>query len=262
MSHIVVCVKIVIDPEMPFSAFKVDGEDMKPIQPAGIPPVVSTFDESALEAALRIKDNQDCKITVLTMGAKLPKAVLQKFFALGADDVIGIEDMELDNLDAFNTAEALTRAIEKIGDYNLVFMGRQSADWDAGLVWAGVAEALNLPSITLARKADISEDKLTVEQCVSDGIEVFESSLPALVTFTGEVGEIRLTSMKALMSANKKEPVKWAVSDIGFEKSSLMEMKALYIPDMAETDCHFIAGDNYGEKGRALARTLVEKGLI
>lgn len=262
MSHIIVCVKMIIDPEMPFSSFKVDGEGMKPIPPAGMPPVVSTFDESALEAALQIKDSQDCKITVLTMGAKLPKALLQKFFALGADDVIGIEDMELENLDAFNTAEALTRAIEKIADYDLVFMGRQAADWDAGLVWAGVAEPLNLPSITLARKADINEDKLTVERCVSDGIEVFESSLPALVTFTGEVGEIRLTSMKALMSAKKKKPVKWAVSDIGFEKSSLMEMKALYIPDMVETDCHFFTEDSNIENGRALARTLVEKGLI
>ena len=94
MPHIIVCMKIVVDPEMPFSVFKVDRENLKPIPPAGMPPVFSTFDENALEAALRIKDSQECKVTVLSMGNLLPKAVLQKALALGADEVIGVEGPE------------------------------------------------------------------------------------------------------------------------------------------------------------------------
>ena len=71
--------KIVIDPEMPFSIFKIDKENNKPVPPSGMPPVFGPFDENALEAALKIKDQQkDCKITVLSMGKTLPKAVLQK----------------------------------------------------------------------------------------------------------------------------------------------------------------------------------------
>jgi electron transfer flavoprotein beta subunit len=201
MTHIIVCVKIVMDPEMPFSVFKVDPDLKKPMAPDGTVSVISTFDESALEAALRIKDDQDCKITVLSLGAELPKSLLQKLYALGADDVIGIEAPEFDNLDAFSTAGALTRAIEKIGDFDPIFMGRQSADWEAGLVWAGVAEALNLPSVSLVREATPGDGQVTAVRCVSDGVEVVEADLPALLTFTSEVGEIRFSSLKDMMKA-------------------------------------------------------------
>ena len=262
MTNIIVCVKIVMDPEMPFSVFKVDQDVRKPIAPDGMPPVLSTFDESALEAALRIKDDQDCRITALSLGAELPKALLQKLYALGADDVIGIEAPEFDNLDAFSTADALTRAIEKVGDVDLVFMGRQSADWDAGLVWAGVAEALNLPSVTLARKATPGEGRVTVERCVSDGIELLEADMPALLTFTGEVGEIRFTSLKDVMKAKKKKIVKWSAADIGFETSDRMDLKDLYLPELPAVDCRIIDGDTDEEKGRHLARTLSDDGLL
>ena len=262
MTHIIVCVKIVMDPEMPFSVFKVDPGLKKPLVPDGTASVLSTFDESALEAALRIKDRQDSKITVLSLGVDLPKALLQKLYALGADDVIGIEDPEFDNLDAFSTAAALTRAIEKIGDFDLVFMGRQSADWEAGLVWAGVAEALNLPSVSLVREATPADGRVTAVRCVSDGIEVVEADMPALLTFTSEVGEIRFTSLKDMMKAKKKKIDKWTAADIGFEATERMKLKDLFVPELPVVDCQMIEGDSEEEKGRRLARTLSDKGLL
>ena len=262
MTHIIVCVKIVMDPEIPISVFKVDPGTRQPIAPDGMPPVLSTFDESALEAALRLKDDHDCKITVLSLGAEIPKALMQKVYALGADDVIGIEAPELEHLDAFNTASALARAIEKIGDFDLVFMGRQSADWDSGLVWAGVAEALNLPSVTLARKASLGEGQVSVERCVSDGIELLVAKMPALLTFTGEVGEIRFCSLKDMMKAKKKKIVKWSVADIDFEASDRITLKALFEPELPAVDCRIIEGDTDEEKGRNLARLLSADGLI
>ena len=65
MPHIIVCMKTIMDPEMPFSVFKVDRENLKPIPPAGMPPVFSPFDENALEAALKIKDRHFAFLTVL-----------------------------------------------------------------------------------------------------------------------------------------------------------------------------------------------------
>ncbi|MCG6893649.1 MAG: hypothetical protein LJE65_08600 [Desulfobacteraceae bacterium] len=262
MMHIIVCVKMVMDPEMPFSVFKVDPESNKPIVPDGTSAVLSTFDECALEAALRIKDGQDCKITALSLGAELPKSLLQKLYALGADEVIGIEAPEFEHLDAFSTANALTRAIEKIGDFDLVFMGRQSADWEAGLVWAGVAEALQLPSVSLVREATPGDGKVTAVRCVSDGIEAVEADMPALLTFTSEVGEIRFCSLKDMMKAKKKKIVKWSAADIGFETVERMQLKTLFVPEMPVVDCQIIEGDDDGEKGRRLARALADQGLL
>jgi electron transfer flavoprotein beta subunit len=262
MTHIIVCVKVVMDPEIPISVFKVDPGTHKPIAPDGMPPVLSTFDESALEAALRIKADHDCKITVLSLGAEIPKALMQKIYAMGADNVIGIEDPQFEHLDPFSTARALAGAIEKVGDFDLVCMGRQSADWDSGLVWAGVAEALDLPSVTLARKATLGEGQVSVERCVSDGIELLVANMPTLLTFTGEVGEIRFCSLKDMMNAKKKKIVKWSAADIGFEKTDRLRLEALFEPELPAVDCRIIEGDTDAEKGRNLARLLAADGLV
>ena len=262
MLNIVVCMKIVIDPEMPFSGFRIDRENRRPIPPSGVPPVFSPFDENALESALKIKDGQECKVTILSMGKTLPKAVLQKALAAGADEVIAIEDPQFENLDPFSTARALANAIGKIGEYDLVFTGRQGADWDAGLVWAGIAELLDIPSITIARKAEVCDGKVVVERCVSDGIEVHESKLPALVTFSNEAGDLRSVTLPALIKAKRHEILKWSASDIGFEKMNLMELKNLSVPALDVINNYLVPGESLREKGRNLARRLVEEGVL
>jgi electron transfer flavoprotein beta subunit len=255
--------KIVIDPEMPFSIFKIDKENKIPVPPSGMPPVFGPFDENALEAALKIKDqHKECKITVLSMGKMLPKAILQKALAVGADEVVGVEGPEFDNLDAFSSAQVMSNAIKKIGGYDLIFAGRQGADWDAGLVWAGIADELGLPSTTLARKVEPQDGKVIVERCVADGIETIESDLPALVTFTSEAGDLRNVSLAALMKVKKKEIPKWSASDVGFEPSTLMDIKEFYEPDLGEVDCNIISGETPEEMGRNLAKQLKEEGIL
>ncbi|RJR47961.1 MAG: electron transfer flavoprotein beta subunit/FixA family protein [Desulfobacteraceae bacterium] len=262
MYHIIVCMKIVPDPEMPFSIFKVDRENRKPIPPAGSQPVVSPFDENALEAALRIKDRRECRVTVLSMGKAVPRAILQKTLAMGADDVIPIEGAELENLGGFSTAHALSCAIRRLAPYDLVFTGRQAADWDGGIVWAGIAEHLDLPSVTIARKAEIADGRVIVERCASDGIETVEADMPAIVTFSSEVGETRNVSIQALMKVKKRNIVKWAAEDLGFEKMETMELAELYEPDLGLIDCCLIPGDTAEEKGRNLARMLFQENIL
>jgi electron transfer flavoprotein beta subunit len=156
----------------------------------------------------------------------------------------------------------LANAIKKIGEYDLIFTGRQGADWDAGMVWAGIAELLDIPSITIARNATIQDGKVTVERVVSDGIEVLESDMPAVVTFTSEGGELRNVSLAALMKVKKREIPKWSASDVGFEKSDIMDMKDLYEPDLGITDCDLMPGDSPEEQGRNLAKRLFEEGQL
>jgi electron transfer flavoprotein beta subunit len=263
MPNIIVCMKIIIDPEAPFSVFKIDRENHRPIPPPGVQPVFSPFDENSLEAALRLKDdNPECRVTALSMGKSLPKAILQKALAAGADQAIALEDPEFEDLDPFTTAHVMASAIKKIGEYDLVFTGRQAADWDAGLVWAGIAEILDIPSVTIARRVDIRDGKALVERCVSDGIESLESELPALVTFTSEGGEMRNISLPALMKVKRQEIPKWSASDLGFEKTGIIEMRDLFEPDLGDIECSMVPGESPEEKGRNLARRLMEEGLL
>ena len=155
--NIIVCVKEIIDPELPPDSFNIDPEKNVPLIPASIPTVISPFDEQAVEAALRIKDSHGGKITILSLGNDLHREVVKKPLAMGADELILLEDAAFIDGDSWSTAKALALAIKKIGDYELILCGRQAADWDAGQVGLGIAEILGLPSVTLARKIEIGD---------------------------------------------------------------------------------------------------------
>ena len=171
MLNIIVCIKQVLDPEAPTSTYKIDSEAKRMVQ-KGVPPVMNPFDENALEAALRVKDTQPANIKVVSLGRNLSKAVLRKSLAAGADELILLEEDILDNLDSYATASVLAAAIRKIGEYDVIFMGRQAADWNAGIVGSGLAEILGIPSVTTVREVEIAEDRVRVKRVIRDGYEV------------------------------------------------------------------------------------------
>jgi len=262
MLHVIVCMKIVLDPEMPFSEFRIDREERRPVPPSGVPPLFSPFDENALESALRIKDSRECRVTVLSVGRALPKAVLQKALAAGADDAVAVEDPQFEALDASATAGVLARAIKRIGPYDLVFTGRQGADWDGGVVWAGIAELLDVPCVTLARSIDVREGTIVVERCAPDCIEVVESPIPAVVTFTSEAGELRGITLPSLLKAKKREIPRWSAPDVGFPEGEVVELRDLFIPEVGVVDNYLVPGESAREKGRNLARLLVDRHIL
>src|SRR5512136_3057335 len=167
--NIIVCIKQVIDPEAPPSSFKIDPAANKIVPPQGIPPVISTFDEYAVEAALRIKEKVGGKITALSLGINLLRDVVKKPLSMGADDLVLLEDPAFIDGDSWSTAYALAMAIRKIGQYDLILCGRQAADWDSGQVGSGIAEILGLPSVTICRKIDVEGNKAKIERVIPDG---------------------------------------------------------------------------------------------
>ena len=265
--NMVVCVKQVIDPEAPPASFKVDAVSNKVVPPPGVPPVISPFDENAVEAALRIKDAHGGKITVISLGVNLLREVVKKPLSMGADELILLEDEAFAEGDSWATAYALAMAIKKIGDYDLVFCGRQAADWDAGQVGSGIAEMLGLPSVTVARKVDITDGKARVERVTADGYEVVEVSLPALITVSNELGEARYPTMRGIMAAKKIEPIVWKPADIGVEASQVgaagrqAKLLKLFQP-VHEGKCEVVEGEGPEEAGVKLALKLRESKLL
>ncbi|MFC2002997.1 electron transfer flavoprotein subunit beta/FixA family protein [Chloroflexota bacterium] len=264
MINIVVCVKQVLDPEAPVSSFKIDPEAKRAIGGNGIPPVLNPFDENALEAALQIKDNQEAKITVISMGQRLARPVLRKCLAVGADELILLEDDAFDGFDSYFTASILATAIKKIEKYDLILCGREAADSDAGQVGQGIAEILGIPSITVARKVEVSDGKVRVERVVSDDYEVIEAPMPTLVTTSNEIGELRSANVKALMEAQKKEVTVWNTANLGLNPSLLgkrTSMLKLFIP-VREVNCQLIEGESPEQTAGNLALKLRETNLI
>jgi electron transfer flavoprotein beta subunit len=265
--NIIVCTKQVPDPEVPPTGWKVDSAAKKVIPPPGTPPVISPYCEYALEAALRIKDKQGGKITVLSLGNKLSLSVLRKSLGVGADELVLLEDEAFEGGDAWSTAIALASAIKKIGEYDLIFCGRQASDWDQGQVGLGIAEILNIPSVSIAKNVEALDGKIKVERLVADGYEIVESSLPCLVTVTSESGDLRKLTIEGAREARSRQPLVWKPQDIGLSPSQsgvqgrMTKLIALFQP-VKEVKCDIISGENPEEAAANLALKLREVKVI
>lgn len=217
--NIIVCVKEIIDPELPPDNFEIDPSKNTAVTPVSVPTVISPFDVQAVEAALRIKDIQGGKITILSLGNNLHREVVKKPLAMGADELILLEDDIFAEGDSWSTSRALALAIKKIGNYDLILCGRQAADWDAGQVGLGISEILGLPSVTLARKVEVIGGKLKVERVTPGGYDIIKISLPALITVSNELGEPRYSTAMGIMKSLGKQPIIWKPKDIGIDPS-------------------------------------------
>jgi electron transfer flavoprotein beta subunit len=261
MPNMIVCAKQVPDPEAPPGSLKVDAAANKVVLPPSVSPVISPFDEQAVEAALRIKDAQGGTITVITMGNNLQRDVVKKPLSMGADELILLEDPAFEGGDAWSTATALAAAIKKVGEYDLIFCGRQAADWDAGQVGLGLAEMLGLPVVSVAQKVEVTDGKAKVERVIPDGYEVIETPTPSLITISNEIGEPRYATLKGIMAASKKQPTVWKPADLGLEASQVGEagrktkLLRLFQPTK-EALCEIVEGETPEEAGALLADRL------
>jgi len=259
----IVCCKQVIDPEAPPATFKVDTATNKVVPPQGVPPVISPFDEQAVEAALKIKDAKGGKITAISLGVNLQRDVVKKPLSMGADELILLEDPAFTEGDSWSTAYALAMAIQKVGKFDIIFCGRQASDWDSGQVGSAIAEILGLPSVTVAKKVEAADGKVKVERVTADGYEVVEVTLPALITVSNELGAARYPTIKGIMAAKRKEPTVWKPADIGVDPATIgaagrrTKLVKLFQP-VREGKCEVLTADTPEEAAVKLAQRLRE----
>ena len=264
--NIIVCVKQVIDPEAPPASFKIDAAGNK-AEMHGAPPVIDPYGEYAVEASLRLKETKGGKVTVMSLGANLLREVVKKPLAMGADELILLEDEAYTGGDSFATASCLATAIKKQGNYDLILCGREASDTNAGQTGTVIAEILGLPCVTLARKIEANNGVIKVERVNSVGFDIIEAPLPAVVTVSNEIGQPRYPTIKGIMAAKKIEPIVWKPADIGIEPSRMgaagrrARINKLFQP-VHEGKCDFAAGDNPEEMAVNLAAKLREARIL
>ena len=265
--NIIVLVKQVPNPEIPPNKFKIDPATNKVVPPEGVPPVISPFDEQAVEGAVRLKEQARAKVTVISMGQQTAKDVVKHALSMGADEGIVLSDKAFEGSDSFATAHILTKAIEKLGDYDVILCGRQAADWDAGQVGSIIAENLGLPIVTRAKSIEAVDGKLKVEHVIADGYEVFEVPLPAVVTVSNEIGLPRLPSGMGIITAARKQIPVWTAADIGVDANIVgagavrTKLHKLFIP-VREAKCEIMEGKDAAEAAANLALKLREAKII
>jgi electron transfer flavoprotein beta subunit len=265
--HVIVCVKQVPDPEIPPAKFKIDPATKRVVPPVGVPPVTSVFDERALEAACRLKDKNKAKITAVTIGPATAADVIKNAFKMGADEGVLLQDKAFENLDGFGTAFVLSKAIQKIGAYDVILCGRQAADWDSGQVGAILGEMMGIPVISIARDIKAVDSKLRVERVLKDGYQAVEAPMPCLVTVSNEIGLPRLPSGMGLMAAARKKATVWTAQDIQADPAQIAsagghtEIISLTVP-IREAKVEMVSGASTREAAIKLASMLREANIV
>ena len=182
----------------------------------GVPSILNHDDANALEEALKIKDKfDDVHVTVITMGPPQAKDLLIEALAMGADEGILVSDRAVGGSDTWATSNVLAAAVHKVGDYDLLFAGRQAIDGDTAQVGPQLAEKLDVPQVTYVQKFEIADNlkDITVERQLEDGYEVIDIQTPCMLTAIKELNTPRYMSLKGIF--DKENDIKvWNAKDI------------------------------------------------
>ena len=182
-------------------AMKEDGT----VNRAALPAIFNPEDLNALEQALKLKDQfAGTEITMLTMGPGRANEILREGLYRGADNGILLTDRAFAGADTLATSYALSCAIRRIKDFDIIICGRQAIDGDTAQVGPQVAEKLDIPQITYAEEIVSADDKkIRIKRRLERGVEVVEGSYPLLITVNGSADACRPRNAKRIMKYKK-----------------------------------------------------------
>jgi len=254
--RIVVCVKYV--PVL--SALRFDAATRRLVR-EGVPGEASSFDVRALGAATALRAAHGGEVVALTMGPPPAREALVHCLALGADRAVHLLDPLLAGSDTLATARALAAAIRREAP-DLVLLGRASVDAETGQVGPEVAELLDLPQVTAARRLDVDPGarRFTAERETDDGFETLEGPLPAVVTAAEDLAEERFPKKAEREAAAAKPIATLGVADLGLAPGDVgLAGSPTEVAAIEPVDVTRLGEVLAGESPEALARALREK---
>lgn len=208
--NIIVCMKQVIDLEQ----IRIKPDTRQPVV-EGLPLLLGDFEKCALEEAVRIKEKDGGKVTVVAAGSAKLKDTIKEALAIGADEAVILTDPAFQDSDAMGSARLLAKAVAKIGEYDLILLGDGSTDNYSGEVPPRLAELLDLPQVGAVREIEVLAGAVRATRDLEDALEVVEVDLPAVVAVTSELNTPRLPPLSAILKAGRKPLHVWGADDVG-----------------------------------------------
>jgi electron transfer flavoprotein beta subunit len=255
---IVVCVK-----QVPDSAARVVVDEGQ-VSWGDAPLVINPWDEYAVEAALKQKEAYGGSVTVLSMGREDEKEAIKHALAMGCDEAILISDPALAGADGAAVSRVLAAAVQKVGDVDLVFFGKQAIDNDTGTAPSMTGRVLGFPALTLVSAIDgIDNGVIKVQRAIEEGRQLVEASLPAVLSIIKDYGEPRYPSFMGIRKAARAQVPVWDLQELGIEvPASVVTWPELMNPPEREIVNEVIQGDSPQEIAENLAdKILAEKVL-
>ena len=264
--HIVVCTKYTPDSEAKMS---VDEEGN--VSWGDSPLIINPWDEYSVEEALLLRDEYGGTVTAISMGPEEALEALKHAVAMGADEAIRIWDDACVGSDTLATSYVLAKAIEKIGDADLILCGKSAID---AQTWqTGVALATRLGCSSLMYTIDIAElnpdeRSITVERLLEEGRQVVDAPLPAVVGTIKGINEPRYTSFIGIRKAAKMEYPLWTLEDIDADPEKVgpsgsgVRWPEVSEPPVREGEAEIVEAETVEEEAEILVEKLLAEKVV
>ena len=209
--NVVVCVKQIPDPAVPG---ELDPQTNELNRSGKL--ILDESDSYGVEMALQLVSTAGGgDVTLVSMAPNGETGGLRTALAMGAAKAILVSDDALSGSDALSTAKVLAAAIKRVEGADLVLAATEATDGYTGTVPEQLAELLGLPSITFAKKIEVSDGTVRVDRQTEAGYDEVECPLPCVVSVTAGVVEPRYPSFKGIMAAKSKPVDQLTVADLG-----------------------------------------------
>ena len=177
------------------------GADGKTIDPQGVKYIVNPYDEFALEEGLRLKEKNGGTVTAISIGSETAKEQLRTALAMGADKAVLIKtDKEFDSYFVANNIAIYAKEINP----DIIFLGKQSIDYDSLQVPAMLGELLNIGCVSVVSKLTFEGTKVLAEKEIEGGKEIVETSLPCIISAQKGLNDPRYPKLPDIMKAKSK----------------------------------------------------------
>ncbi len=255
---ILVCMKQILDPDLPARDFRIDPERREAVR-GGASLVPNIFCENALETALQLREAAGGTVTALSYGIEEAEEVLRKALAMTADEAALVVRDPGPAPDSLEVAGVLAAAARRLGEFDVVMVGRESGDWGVGQTGGMLAEELGLPMVALVDEVTTTGEGVTLHRQTDDGSEEVAARCPVLVTVTNREGNVpRIPKTRDVMKSYRKPLTTWRLGDLGLPAAEpCAEVVALTIPTK-EVTCEFVTGDSLDEKVDAFAHRIAD----
>lgn len=212
-------------------------DDNTTFNQAGIQYIIGPYDDYALARGVELKEANGGTVTVLNVGTSETETQIRKALAIGADDAIRVD---ADPTDSFFVAEQIAH-VAKDGNYDLILMGRETTDYNSGVVHGIVGELLGLPSFSPVMQLDIEDGVAKMTREIEGGKEKLEAPLPLVLGCQEPIAEWKIPNMRGIMTARKKP-----LNVIEPNGEAITSIKQYSLPP-EKGECKMIDADNAAE---------------
>lgn len=228
----------------------------------GVKGMLNPLDANAVEAALQLKAKHGGTVVAVSMGPQQSMEALKKALGMGCDEAYLLSDRAFGGADTLATSYVLAKAVEKIGEFDLLLFGRHAVDGDTAQTGPATAAQLGVPQITLAADIEINDGWVYCSRVLGENRQKVRAKLPAAVTVSGDINKPRYATAMNIMKAQKKPKTTWTAEDLACDSTMIgiagspSSTKKVFEPEKRSMDTVYLNGE-----ASEMAKTLVDAFL-